>query len=187
VGRTKNKTRFAIGARVLVKRPGVVGTVARVNDAPTIMGEYWHVVTTEHGDRDEPGCNLELVPRAKSNFEPFEGARIHIEHMEHSALIQGSPGASISQVSDARSQEFKDLIRDLRELVNGACLSEDQRNEADLRFTSLYVELESPNPRTGVIRECLQSVRAILENTAANLVGSAAYAALVYYILHTKP
>ena len=60
------KKRFAVGAGVLVKTPGVTGIVKNVADSPGALGEYWHVIETKHGDREEPGSNLELIPRARS-------------------------------------------------------------------------------------------------------------------------
>lgn len=60
------KKRFAIGANVVVRNPGVTGVVANVDDKPTVLGEYWHRIETERGERREPGCNLELVPKARS-------------------------------------------------------------------------------------------------------------------------
>lgn len=67
--RTKTRQRFAVGAQVLVKTPGVVGTVVQVDEEPTVLWEYWHTIRTEHGDRREPGSNLELVPKTKTNVE----------------------------------------------------------------------------------------------------------------------
>lgn len=64
-----SKQRYAVGAQVLVKMPGVVGTVVQVDDVPTVFAEYWHTIRTERGDRREPGSNLELVPKAKTNLE----------------------------------------------------------------------------------------------------------------------
>jgi len=56
------KKRFAVGAEVRVVMPGVNGVVAQLDDEPAAMGEYWHRVRTKHGERREPGCNLELMP-----------------------------------------------------------------------------------------------------------------------------
>ena len=66
------KKRFAVGAEVRVKMPGVNGVVTHFDTAPTVMGEYWHTVRTEHGDRREPGSNLELVPVPAKNAKPKE-------------------------------------------------------------------------------------------------------------------
>ncbi len=64
-----DKKRFGVDARVRVKRPGVNGLVTQFDDKPTVLGEYWHTIQTEHGERREPGCNLELVPRPMTNSE----------------------------------------------------------------------------------------------------------------------
>jgi hypothetical protein len=47
--------------------------------------------------------------------------------------------------------------------------------------------MKSRNPKTGIIRASLESVKAILENASGSLIGTAAYAALVYYLSHMKP
>ena len=57
------KKRFAAGAEVRVIMPGMNGVVTHMDDATSVMGEYWHVVRTEHGERREPGSNLELLPK----------------------------------------------------------------------------------------------------------------------------
>lgn len=66
------KKRFAVGAEVRIKMPGVNGVVTQFDTTPTVMGEYWHTVHTAHGDRREPGCNLELVPVPVTNTRPKE-------------------------------------------------------------------------------------------------------------------
>jgi pyrimidine deaminase RibD-like protein len=66
------KKRFAVGAEVRVKMPGVNGTITRSDPSPTVMGEYWHAVRTEHGERKEPGSNLELIPIPVTNEKSKE-------------------------------------------------------------------------------------------------------------------
>jgi hypothetical protein len=63
----KNRNRFAVGAKVRVRRPGVNGVVTQVADQPAAMAEYWHTIKTARGERNEPGCNLELVPTPLTN------------------------------------------------------------------------------------------------------------------------
>jgi hypothetical protein len=189
--RTK-KNRFAVGAKVLVIMPGVTGVVTHVDDEPGMFGEYMHAIKTEHGERHEPGSNLDLIPKAVTNTEsapsaPAGSTHIHIENMENSAFIQGSPGASVNQTFDIHSQEFSNFVANLRELVAGVNLSEVQRSEANADFDTIDAQMKSPNPKTGIIRASLESVKAILENATGSLIGSAAYATLVYYLLHMKP
>ena len=70
--RISPKKRFAVGAEVRIIMPGVNGVVTQFDSTPTVMGEYWHIVHTEYGDRKEPGSNLELVPVPVTNARPKE-------------------------------------------------------------------------------------------------------------------
>jgi pyrimidine deaminase RibD-like protein/heat shock protein HspQ len=70
--KAQSKRRFAVGAEVRVKLPGVNGIVTQLDTSPTVMGEYWHTVRTEHGERREPGSNLELIPVPATNAKPNE-------------------------------------------------------------------------------------------------------------------
>jgi len=60
------KKRFALGAEVWVIVPGIDGVVTKLDNTPSAMGAYWHTVRTQHGERREPGCNLELKPKPQS-------------------------------------------------------------------------------------------------------------------------
>ncbi len=69
--KTKPKTRlrFDVGASVRVKRPGINGVVTALDVSPTSLGEYWHTILTEHGERKGPGCNIELIPVPLTNMK----------------------------------------------------------------------------------------------------------------------
>jgi len=58
-----DKKRFAVGAQVRVNRPGMNGVVTQVDDQPSVLGEYWHRISTEHRARKEPGSNLDLIAK----------------------------------------------------------------------------------------------------------------------------
>lgn len=72
--RSSPKRRFAVGAEVRIRTPGINGVITQFDTVPTVMGEYWHTVLTEHGDRREPGSNLELVPVPMTNAKMREPA-----------------------------------------------------------------------------------------------------------------
>jgi len=40
-----------------------------MDDNPTALGEYWHTIHTQYGDRRDPGCNLELIPSPSGSSE----------------------------------------------------------------------------------------------------------------------
>jgi hypothetical protein len=70
------KKRFAVGAKVRVILPGVTGLVTQFDDEPTVLGEYWHKIKTQSGERHEPGSNLELISRAITNSESEAGNKM---------------------------------------------------------------------------------------------------------------
>ena len=43
--------------------------ITQLDASPTMLGEYWHTVQTKHGDRREPGCNIELIPPPLTNMK----------------------------------------------------------------------------------------------------------------------
>lgn len=100
------KKRFGVGAKVRVKMPGVNGVVTQFDDEPTVLGEYWHTIQTEHGERREPGCNLELVPRPMTSSEP--GA-IPKEEAEEKLLL---PEQAIPLLRSQLEEPVEDLRYD---------------------------------------------------------------------------
>jgi hypothetical protein len=70
------RKRFAVDAQVRVTNPGINATVTQVDDEPTVLGEYWHTVKTEQGERREPGCNIELVPKPELDHSGMKVAEL---------------------------------------------------------------------------------------------------------------
>ena len=129
------KRRFAVGASVLVKNPGVKGVVIQIDDEPTVMWEYWHTIKTEDGERKEPGCNLELVPRPISDSEPERSAElaqnIHF-HGDNARLNVNSTDNSTNIASIANEQLFVQMQDTARSISN-----ETERNEIVARLHEL--------------------------------------------------
>jgi pyrimidine deaminase RibD-like protein len=100
------KKRFAIGAEVRVKLPGVSGIVMQLDASPTVLGEYWHIVRTQLGDRKEPGSNLELIPAPVTNAKPAELSTL--------ASPQGllPPNEAISLLRAQLEEPIEDLRHD---------------------------------------------------------------------------
>ena len=100
------KKRFAVGAEVRVKLPGVNGTVIQMDASPTTFGEYWHTVRTQSGDRKEPGSNLELIPAPATNAKPANPSPL--------ASPQGllPPNAAISLLRAQLEEPIEDLRHD---------------------------------------------------------------------------
>ena len=59
------RKRFASHTKVWVINPGISAVVIRVDDEPSVFGEYLHQVRVGNEERQEPGCNLDLIPIAQ--------------------------------------------------------------------------------------------------------------------------
>jgi hypothetical protein len=105
------KLRFAVGARIRVKMPGVNGTVMQVDDELGPLGEYWHTISTVHGDRKEPGCNLELIPTALTNSgdRPTVPLQSFHLHGDNTRINLNSTDNSTNIVSVSNEQLFAAL------------------------------------------------------------------------------
>jgi hypothetical protein len=102
------KKRFAVGAEVRVIMPGVTGIVVQFDHEPTVLGEYWHTVKTESGERREPGSNLELIPEALTNPTPKVPNNVSayddaLAHQILSALLETFPNKLSSTELKSRS------------------------------------------------------------------------------------
>jgi len=117
---TSAKKRFAVGANVLVTIPGVTGVVTQVDDKPTVLWEYWHTIQTEHGDRREPGCSLELVPRPVTNSEGAAKSltqNIHL-HGTNPRINVNSTDNSVNIVSESNDQLFVQMHEKARSITD---------------------------------------------------------------------
>lgn len=91
--------------------PGINGVVTHLDDEPTVLAEYWHTIRTARGERRDPGCNLELIPRpiGMKNEQPQNAATPRVAPAEIS-LIADSRLAELRKLSSPQF-DFKKLIR----------------------------------------------------------------------------
>lgn len=109
-GEGRERQRFTVGAKVWVKNPGVHGVVTLCGEKPAALGEYWHTTETEHGERKEPGCNLELVPIPMTDSRTEAMPRTEDRHN----LIAGADSAPRVFISYSwDSEEHKEWVRSL--------------------------------------------------------------------------
>jgi len=104
--KARKRQRFAVGAKVRVKRPGVNGVVTQLDDTLSALAEYWHTIRTEHGDRREPGSNLELVPIPVTNIE---AGTMPMREADEKLL---SPEQAIPRLQTQLEEQVEDLKYD---------------------------------------------------------------------------
>jgi len=101
------KRRFAVGANVVVRTPGICGVITQVDEQPSVLWEYWHTIRPELGERREPGSNLELVPEPMTNLEtkPTPMTQIHL-HGDNPRINVNSTDNSTNIVSTSSDLLF---------------------------------------------------------------------------------
>ena len=95
----KAPKQFSVGTKVRVRNPGVDGIVTEMGTERATLSEYWHKIDTSHGERHEPGCNLELIPEPITHSsKPTGHTTNYIQH-----VTQSGTGSSVSQLGDTHT------------------------------------------------------------------------------------
>ncbi len=109
---------------------------------------------------------------------------INIENMTGSQLQQGTTGSiqTFTQTADLSgiSAFVEKLLPAIGELSNPT-----DRDQLQSDLETIRSQLKAPTPKTGMIRECLTSVRTVLEGTTGNL--AATYLPLLPALLASIP
>jgi len=102
-------------------------------------------------------------------------------NVRDSTVIHSSPGASITQNTGFSSAEFRVLIDAVKQLTSSQELSEGNRGQIATDIGTVELQVNSARPNPTIIRECMLSVRTILENAAGSLLASSLLAAINRY------
>ena len=98
---------------------------------------------------------------------------INIQHMEASQIQQGTinneqkVSYKISSKNDIST--FIDLLKSKVPELN---LSPDDKSEVEAEITTIEAQLSSSRPKNIILKECLNSIKNILEGTSSSLVAS---------------
>ncbi len=132
------------------------------------QGENWYV------DRDriidalvkrDNALRAGLPPPAPSNV-------VNVGTMYGSAIQQGTEQSSVMVDYKGEETGIRDLLKQIRESVNAMGLSPAARAQLEADAHTAEAQLASPHPKPLVIRECLRSIRNILEGMAGSLIAS---------------
>lgn len=82
---------------------------------------------------------------------------------------QSSHSIQISKIQQLDISAVCRFIAELRKQRKKLNLSEDSENELDAELKTVEAQVESPKPKTGVIRESLNSIKRILEGAGGGI------------------
>jgi hypothetical protein len=140
----KPPKRFAVGAKVRVRNPGLDGIVIQMDDERTSLSEYWHTIQTKYGERKEPGCNLELIPEPITHPKPLDSKiadNIHF-HGSNSRLNVNSMDKSTNVASSNQNEVFAAL--------NDKAISISNEMERD-KIVAAIAEMENAHTSGGFL------------------------------------
>lgn len=109
-------------------------------------------------------------PETPTKHFPAAVNIIQIHHMEGSSIQQGSHGSSqavLFQISSVQS--VRRFIQELQRVLLDLALDESATKELQSEIDTANAQLKSPRPKANILRECLSSIRTILEGAAGNL------------------
>lgn len=109
---------------------------------------------------------------------------INIENMTGSQLQQGTTGSTQTYTQTADLSAISAFVEKLLPAI-GELSNPTDRNQLQSDLETIRSQLKAPTPKTGMIRECLNSVKTVLEGTAGNL--AATYLPLLPALLASIP
>jgi hypothetical protein len=158
------KKRFSVGRRVLVgmgMRPAVIKSF---DDAPSVMGEYAHLVEFDdnHEQRRVLGCDMQPVPELDQDLRT-SGPTINIHNSNVGNLNLGNQvgdiNVAVQQLSkgDEAQREFAKALDEFTKAVVAATLPEPEKREAvDALSTIAEQATRQPEERSqGTIKAVL--------------------------------
>ena len=89
-----------------------------------------------------------------------------------SNFIQGSPGANITASCGLQKEEFKNLIDGIKTLLQSVDFHQETKEQINIDIGTIELQMNSARPNPSVVRECLASLKSILEKTAGSLLAS---------------
>lgn len=122
--------------------------------------------------------------RSKSAPAGSPSTVINFHGVQHSNLNLNSPGASITQTVSYQSDDFRRLLTELKGFSDAHDLPQPQRDLIKVDIGTIEVQLGSPQPKSSIVRECLLSAKAILENAAGTVAASALASQILPHLLH---
>jgi len=96
---------------------------------------------------------------------------IHVEHMTSSQIQQGTNQSS--QILTYSVNDFEALtkfIAKLKDQLPELKLGAELRSEVESDVATIEAQIKSPRPKSKIIKECLVSLRTVLEGIAGNVI-----------------
>jgi len=114
---------------------------------------------------------LSKPDQATSYFPPFN--YIHVEQMIGSQIQQGTNQSSQVLTNTTNDIEaIAKFITELKDQLPALKLNKEAQAEVEADVETIQSQIKSPRPKSTVIKECLASIRTVLEGIAGNMAAA---------------
>lgn len=98
---------------------------------------------------------------------------LHVHQMIGSTIQQGTIASTQSvSISLQNSNDISKFVEQLSRAVSDLNLSAETQLELKAEIDTIKTQIGSPRPKTGIVKECMQSIRTILESAAGSAIGA---------------
>jgi hypothetical protein len=123
------------------------------------------------------------VPRAQKEPETLKemAAQIYIGEMHGSQFVHSSSGTSIQNTYNPKSDEFKELVKKIKDAIPKLGLEKDQATQLYVDIGTVEVQISAPTPKHSIIAESMHSIRNIFEGAIGSAIASGLLPAIIQY------
>jgi hypothetical protein len=167
---------------------GVKGS-ARPNRYESLTDNQLKELLFDQNLKPNPGAERGLFDRAHAIAELLKSDQplqaqpsvSNINNFYSSNVVQGSPGATITQSIGLGNEELVKIIAQLKDFSAARSLPEEDRAQIATDIQTLEVQANSKRPNKSIIKEALVSARTILEIAAGDAIAAGAIFAIQHY------
>lgn len=120
---------------------------------------------------EEQGIIGENLSFSTAEKEAASNVNIHIGTMNHSQIQANAKNSSQSiQAIQIDPKALKGFIKNLEDAIPQLSLDTQSSSELKSELATIKAQAESPKPKQGILKETIQSIKTILEGTAAGVL-----------------
>lgn len=141
-----------------------------IEDANIVSGPLGVVQITHNGVLEVENA-ISRPNQPTQHFLPINV--LHVNQMIGSTIQQGTIASTQNaSISLQNSKDISNFVEQLSRSVSELNLSAETYSELKAEIDTIKTQIGSPRPKTGIIKEGMQSIRTILESAAGSAIGA---------------
>jgi len=106
-------------------------------------------------------------------FPPLKNIKINIEKIEDSQILIDSPYATQIKTSEKEFfKKLKELSEFIKQEIEQLKLKDKDKQELEAEIQTIDAQLSSSKPKIRILKECIPTIRRIIEGAAGSIIAS---------------